>query len=178
MQFWLWYYWSRIKTIFSKSPFIKIFKKEYKKSMRVYFSTTYDQIILAPFYKNKAGIYYEQDICSIFNLNIDDEKLGNEIMAAFNKFKYKDKNLSKEKESDWPAYKYSKAKTLKSFDEHYISMYISGANEKNITLDIECNVKKAPFCISSYIIPFAKKDEIGKKVKEMFNYSQKIEGII
>ncbi|MCL2293723.1 MAG: hypothetical protein FWC36_02500 [Spirochaetes bacterium] len=157
---------------------MKIFRKEYRKSMKLFFSTVYDHIIIVPMCQNKAGIYYEQDICTEYDLSIDDENLGIEIISALNKFEIKEKELTQSVKSDWSAYKHSKVKTLKLFEENYTFIDVCGLNEKNLVLDIKCEIKKAPFIISSNVSFNAEKVEIGKIVKELYNYSIKIAGVI
>jgi len=157
---------------------MKIFRKEYIKSMKLFFSTEYDHIIIVPMFQNKAGIYYEKDTCTEYDLSVDDENLGLEIISALNKFEIKEKELTHSVKSDWPAYKHSKVKTLKLFEENYTFIEICGFNEKNLVLGIKCEIKKAPFFISSNISFYTEKAEIGKIVKELYNYSIKIAGII
>ena len=148
--------------------------KAHRKMICLYFSTSHDQVIIAPFYKNYAGIYYEQDVCTTYSLSTDNETLGNEIISAFYKFEIKDKDLARHKKSDWPAYKHSKTKTMKSFEECYVRMELSGANEANIILEYFCEVKNMSFQLHSAISLNAEKSEIGKVAMELHDYSVKI----
>jgi hypothetical protein len=155
--------------------FLNVFKnKKSTKSTRLYISEKYNKIIISPYYYNKAGIYYEQEECSVFDLNISNEKLGIEIINALNKFSYKDKNLVDCKLTDWPAFKYSKLKTVKSFEENYLIFSIK--DENNCLSFVLLYPSKSKLGGKEVLkIPCnSEKDDIGKKIIEIYRILHKM----
>jgi hypothetical protein len=108
-----------------------------KKSISIYVSHHHKQIIICPKYINDAGITYEQEICTLLTFPIDYATLGDKVLRNFNLFAIKDRNLRDRKISDWPAFKSSQLKTVKSFENEFLSMSVYGNNESNIILSIE-----------------------------------------
>ena len=148
--------------------------KKIAKMMYAYISEKYNQIIIAPYYINSDGIYYGQEECFCFDKGIENEEFGKEIIKALNNFECKDKNLVNATLAGWPAFKYSKLKTEKLFKEDYKQISISSVNEYNLVLRIECPINKSDFNVSSVISFQAKKYEIGKTVKDIYEMSLKI----
>jgi hypothetical protein len=151
---------------------IKI-KKSYKPAI-LYISEKYKKIIIAPYYFNKDGINYEQDICYVFDLNIDNETLGKEILNALNKFEYNNKkDIINNKLSDWPSFKYSELNTVKSFMENY--KYIS-INDENGYLNFSVKYPLGNEYGYSKKITDIKNNveyyDIGKKIREIYTMSE------
>lgn len=121
------------KNLFNRVP-------AFRKSAAIYISDKLSDLIIAPYHINKAGIYYEQPICTKLHYPIDPETLGAEAIRNFNLFSLKDRNLRDAKQSDWPAYKHGNCKTIKAFEQNYAAIFIKGNNQSNIILSIE-----APF---------------------------------
>ena len=146
-----------------------IFKKhKLIKSATVYISPGYNRIIIAPKHINQDGIQYEQDACFVYELNVNEEKLGTEIINCLNLYSYKEAQLQFLKRSDWPAFRYSNLKTIKTFQENYIGIDVSGVNDSNLILRIECPIGKTDLLISSYISFNTTKVEIGRRVRDVF----------
>ena len=116
--------------------------KKLKKSVAIYISQLHSQIIICAMYINDAGIRYEQENCTLLNFSVDHTRLGDEVIRNFNQFSLKETNLRDEKKTDWPAFKCSKLKTVKSFKDTFLSMSILGNNESNTILCIEAPLSK------------------------------------
>jgi hypothetical protein len=151
------------------------FKKSTKiqatvKAVSLFISDKEKQIIIAPLYKNNDGIYYEQETCASIKYPLDYSILGEEIIKNLNLFIIKDKNLRDQKTSDWPAYKASKQKTKKAFQENYLRIWIAGANESNIILVFEgASLLDSDLIIKSSLSSSANKNSIGKKAMKIYN---------
>ena len=147
----------------------KIKKQNAVKSVSVYISSVHEQIIIAPYYKNKAGIYFEQEVCSVLSYPVDYSLLGEEVIRNFHLFKIKDENLRERKQKDWAALRYSKLKTLKAFEAAYVKIGISGVNESNIILVIEGVFSyDKELNITASISPFSHKEAIGKLIIKVY----------
>jgi hypothetical protein len=107
------------------------------KRVSLYISEQEKKIIIAPLYKNNAGIYYEQEKCSVLKFPTDATILGDEVIKNFHLFKVQDKNLRDQKLKEWPAFIHSKLKTVKAFETLYFKIGIDGINAGNIFINIE-----------------------------------------
>jgi hypothetical protein len=144
-------------------------KKSYKSAV-IYISEKYKRIIITPYYFNKDGINYEQDTCYLYDININDETLGGEIINALNKFEYNNKNIANNKSSNWPAFKFSELKTVKSFKENYTSISIYDENGY-LRFSVEYS-PKSKFGYGRKIAEIqnnARNCDIGKKTREIYH---------
>jgi hypothetical protein len=122
-----------LKILFGKDPK----KRRFKKLVRVYLSEKEGKIIIAPFYRDYSGIHYEQEQCAVLPFTTGQETLSVHIQNNLDLFKIKHADHRKTKTTDWPAYKASKLKSVKSFDASYKRISLTGANEANIIFIIE-----------------------------------------
>jgi|LAHU01.1.fsa_nt_gb hypothetical protein len=139
------------------------------KMVALYGSEKYRHILVAPYYYNKAGIYYEQETIQILDINSDEINLGEKVINCFETFQFKEKNLRENKESDWPAFKASKSKSLRSFQEDYYYFSITGLTPDNNTLRIEASPYKGSDIRLSALVSKANHSEIGSLIKKMLN---------
>jgi hypothetical protein len=86
----------------------------------LYFSEQQGKVIIAPCFANDAGIYYEQETPIVLPFTCPPAELGFQADAALVALDVKDKNLKDVKLTDWPAYKASKAKSVKQFQAEYV----------------------------------------------------------
>lgn len=144
-------------------------EKRFTKPISLYISELSKQIIIAPHHINIDGIRYEQDTCTVIDYPADNLILGSEAIRNFDLFSLKDKNLRDEKESEWPAFKASHLKTIKSFKQTYARMRIDGANDHNITLVIKVScASNNDLLITSSIVPTASKESIGELIIKVY----------
>lgn len=147
-------------------------KKKLAKRVSVYISEKYDQIIIAPRHINKAGIIYEQENCKTTTRAISAEELGTVVMESMNLFSLKERtapNLRDAKLTDWPAFKHSKSKSVKAFEQEYIRIYIDSCNEYNQVIEIDGSpYKDSELEIKSTISFYADKDKIGERILKVY----------
>mgnify|MGYP000132528359 CR=1 FL=1 len=147
-------------------------KKKLTKSIAVYISDKFQHLIIAPHHENDAGIIYEQKVCFVSDYPITSEELGNEIIRNLNIYSIKDVNLRDSKQSDWPAYKHGKSKSITKFEKDYINIFIRSANDSNLVLTVEGSpFKDSELKVSSAISFHADKDEIGNRIKAIYDAS-------
>lgn len=143
--------------------------KKTAKSITVYVSEKHKQVIIARKHINADSIIYEQEDCFVAEHPMNPTELGEEIISSLNLFSIKDANLSSQTPSDWPAYKHSKCKTISGFEKEYIPIFIAGANENNLVLTLEGWLsKESELTVNSSISFYADKDEIGKRVHQVY----------
>lgn len=148
---------------------IKFGQSELKKHACVYISDKYKHIVITPMSQNDAGIIYEQDVCTTLSVAEDTTELGELTIDNLNQFSVTDLNLHDHKLTDWPAFKHSKSKSVKAFEQDYIRISVEGANEKNIILLFSgLPYKNCELTINASISYYANKDEIGQKILSVY----------
>ena len=157
-------------TYIAPEPKLKVIK-----SVSVYLSEKHSEIIVTPISKEpNNGYHYEQNECEIIKLDSSLEIIGNTIKRNFDKF-----NIKRKKEmgnqSDWPAFKLSKEKSIRGFNENYTRISIRGLTDRNNTLRIE-TILNLPIEIDlcSTISAHCEPSELGNRVLKMF-FSEIIE---
>jgi hypothetical protein len=149
-----------------------LFKKakaqNFIKSVSIYASGKHEQIIFAPISKNFAGISYEQEECFLHAFPVSDQLLGENTLKYFNYFNIKDRNLREYKSTEWPAFKLSKVKTVRSFEADYIRVSITGVDENNHTLSIEgLPFKDSELSVTSLISAHTEPINIGDRLNKV-----------
>ena len=142
---------------------------ELKKRTCVYVSDKHKHIVIASLSQNDAGIIYEQNTCRSVDLPVDVAELGALIINSFDEYSVKDANLRDHKASEWPAFKHSKSKSVKAFEQDYIRISIDGANEKNIILLFEGQPhKNSELTVNASTSYYADTDEIGQRLFSVY----------
>ncbi len=125
----------KIRSLTFKSPETRL---KVHKLVTVYLSDKHSEIIIAPYFKDpKVGFNYEQEHCEVISLNSSIEEIGVTIKRNFEKFDLKEKEGGSGNKADWPAYKASKEKSIRGFEQNYRRISIRGLTETNSSLRIE-----------------------------------------
>lgn len=144
-------------------------KKTFAKHSSVYISDKYEQIIITPRQINKAGIIYEQENCETISKSTSALELGITVMRSMNQFSFKDVNLRNTKLTDWPSYKHSKSKSVRTFEQEYIHISVDSCNENNLIIEIQgFPYKDSELTIKSMISFYANKEEIGSRILKVY----------
>jgi len=102
--------------------------------------------------------------------NCSDESLGQSVKNNLSKFSKKNILNKKVKTKDWPAFKASKLKSIKEFEKKYFRISIHGANEANIILVLEADMKsKNNINLTSSISVYTENQNLGSLIKNLFN---------
>ena len=116
-------------------------KKEFPKMVVLYISSELNKILIAPQYVDESWVKFEQKEISTLDFNCSNELLGESIKRNFNKFANKNIADKKRTSKDWPSYQASKLKSIKEFEKRYFKISINGANEANIIMVFEADMK-------------------------------------
>ena len=157
----------KIRSITFKPPEPKL---KVHKLVTVYLSDKHSEIIVAPYFKDpEVGIKYEQEGCEVIALNSSLEEIGLTIKRNFEKFDLKRKEGGNGNKSEWPAYKASKEKSIRGFEQNYRRISIRGLTETNSSLRIE-TVLNLPIEIelTSTISAHCEPSDLGKRVLKIF----------
>lgn len=138
--------------------------------MTVYLSEKHSEIIVTPYFKDSEnGITYEQPNCEIIDLNSSLELIGQTIKRNFDKFDIKKRESGNGKKSDWPAFKASKEKSMRGFEQNYHRISIRGITDRNSSMRIE-TVLNLPIEIelTSTISAHCEPSDLGNRILKLF----------
>lgn len=148
--------------------FLKKEKKEFPKMVVLYLSSELNKILIAPQYVDESWIKFEQEEIELLDFNCSNELLGESIKKNFDKFAEKNMEDKKRTSKDWPAYQASKLRSMKEFKKKYYRISINGANEANIIMVFEADMKsKNEINLTSSISAFAENHKIGFLTKKL-----------
>ena len=150
---------------------LNFFKKKQKKFPKIvvlYVSSELKKILIAPQYVDESWIRFEQEEIEILEFNCTDELLGESIKRNFDKFAKKNRENRKITSRDWPAYQASKLRSMKEFERKYFRISINGANEANIIMVFEADMKsKNHINLTSSISAYAENKKLGYLAKKL-----------
>ena len=136
----------------------------------LYLSSELNKILVAPQYVDKSWIRFEQEEIEILEFNCKDDLLGETIKRNFDKFAKKDIEDKKRTSKDWAAYQSSKLKSMKEFEKKFYRITINGANEANIIMIFEADMKsKNQINLTRAISTYADYRELGELTKQLYN---------
>lgn len=135
----------------------------------LYVSAELNKILVAPQYVDESWLLFEQEEIEIIDFDGSNELLGEAIKRNFEKFAQKNKEIKKRTLKDWPVYQASKLKSIKEFEQKYYRISIHGANEANIIMTFEADMKlKSEINLTSSISAFAENERLGILTKELY----------
>ncbi|PCJ64886.1 MAG: hypothetical protein COA58_11475 [Bacteroidetes bacterium] len=150
---------------------LNLFKKEKKKFPKMvvlYLSSELNKILIAPQYVDESWIRFEQEEIEILEFKCTDEFLGESIKRNFDKFAEKNMENKKRTSKDWPAYQASKLRSMKDFKRKYTIITIKGANEANIIMVFEADMKsKHEINLTSFISTHTQNQKLGFLTKKL-----------
>ena len=145
--------------IFSTKKEIKV-----KQNARVFISRNENIAIIATMhYNGKGGFLYEDEKPVVMSSPIEPENLGQITLNALRATRIKILNINTmRKKSDWPAFKISKVKSMRKFEQDFICMHIRAANEMNLIYQIDGDpYVGSELHVSASISSAAKPENIG-----------------
>jgi hypothetical protein len=143
-------------------------RKEFPKMVVLFLSSELNKILVAPQYVDESWIRFEQEEIEILNFDCSNELLGETIKRNFDKFARKNMEDKKRTSKDWPAYQASKLRSMKEFVKKYDRITINGANEANIIMTFEADMKlKSEINLTSSVSAFADNEKLGSLTKEL-----------
>jgi hypothetical protein len=95
-------------------------------------------IIVALHYNGPKGLLFEDEHPAVFQGPLQATTLGCETKVALDKTQiHAPVSFAKHKPKDWPAFKASRMKTVRQFEQDFILIELGGANEANLVYIIE-----------------------------------------
>ncbi len=127
-------------------------------------------IIVTLHFNGQGGILYEDNDPVVLSSPLESFTIGQELLSALRKTTILQLNSSaRPKLTDWPAFKASKSKSVRQFEQNFIQILVSGANETNLVYVIDGEpFKDAELHITSSISSGTPPAEIGKRVLSVF----------
>lgn len=128
-------------------------KKELQSELytKLFLSQPNNKIIIAPLYLITRGATYEQEATEVLPFDSTVNEIGKRAKASLMLFEQPKKPLPPMKQSDWPAYRASKARSIKAFKSEYVYISIRTINT-TIQLEAWANGSEQIF-VGAYISP-------------------------
>lgn len=127
---------------------------------------------------NHGGLFAEKPEAVVeCNIAISEE-IGTAVKQKINECEYRPQfKYSGQKKSDWPAFKHSGIKTIKSFEDNYVRYSIKGANDANIIWQIDSPEFHNDIRLESSVSASAEPIEIGEWIKRFHEFFLKVEKV-
>jgi hypothetical protein len=140
---------------------------KYRHHARVFVSRNYETaIIVALHYNGPKGLLSEDEHPVVFRGPLEATTIGHETKVALDKTQIRAPvSFAKRKLKDWPAFKASKMNTVRQFEQDFIAIELSGANETNLVYAIEGYPEKdAELRVLASISSGAAPDILGEQI--------------
>lgn len=127
-------------------------------------------IIVSLHFNGKSGFLVEDSEPVVLTSPIDPNALGVTLLSALRKTSInKPGNFRNRKLTDWPAFKASKAPSVRQFELNYIPLFVSGTNDVNLIYTIEgFPFKDAELHIYSSISSSMPANKLGERIMMVF----------
>ena len=130
------------------------------------------EVIIAPLYQLQRGLYYEQETPRVVPFASPLDEIGRRAKVSLLLCKTVSMNLRDKKESDWPAYRSSRARSLKAFKADYVYMSVETVNN-NIRLE-GYPVGSEQIFVGAYVAPACTALNLGKLIMNMYRCCQQL----
>jgi hypothetical protein len=138
----------------------------------VFISRSEETAVIATLHFNgKGGILFEENQPVVLLSPLTPIILGQAILDALRRTTIGQLNSSAmQKLTDWPAFKASKAKSVRQFEQNFIRILVSGANDVNLVYVIDGEpFKDAELHVTSTISSAAPPAKLGECVISVFH---------
>lgn len=127
-------------------------------------------VIVTLHFNGKGGFLYEDNEPTILLAPLQPSILGQTLLATLKSTTIKELFLpGRRKLTDWPAFKASKVSSVRQFEQSFISILISGANDVNLIYVIDGEpYKDAELHVTSSVSSGASPEKIGKCLMTVF----------
>ena len=138
----------------------------------LFVSKSQNKIIVVPVYELSLGLYCEQETPIVLPFDSPIEEIGQLAKASLIKCEKASKDLRAMKESDWPAYKASRAKSLKEFKSNYVGIWIQTINA-NIRIEGH-PIGSEQIFVGAYIAPACESNKLGTLLMQIYECCQQL----
>jgi hypothetical protein len=143
-------------------------EKPLRRQARVFIEREGSRSIVVTVHHNQDSVLCEGLTPAVLD-NASDAALGEATHNALKATARIVHDLRSVKASDWPAYKASGKRSIRSFEKDFVAIRISGANEHNVVYELECLLDHDPeLSVTSRMSNNATADEVGQRLRKMF----------
>jgi hypothetical protein len=141
-----------------------------KKFARVFIDRLESTIIVVAMHINENDIRYEDEGPAMLKKPFTAEDLGTAVAEAMKKAERRNNFLRDRKLSDWPAYRASGQRTVRKFEESFISISVEGANAANLVAVISGDPEKGSVLqVTSTISTGVSPADLGERILLVYN---------
>jgi len=158
------------------SDFVTVLRRKWNKGINhhahVYISRKDETAIVVTLHFNgEGGILFEDSSPVLLLPPFDALDLGRKLSAALSRTQvHSPVSFAKRKLTDWPAFRASKAKSVRHFEEEYIGILVAGANESNLVYIIDGSPEKdAELHVVANVSSSAPPTELGDLIRRVYS---------
>ena len=129
-------------------------------------------MVVAPRCVNDAGLIYEQDAPVVLPLATPLAELGHQARAALLAFRHKHRDLGNLRQTEWPAYRASKARSLKAFHAQFVYLDIETVNANLRVTGFP--IGERHLFVGSYLAPVRDDEALGTLLFRVFGSCLKL----
>lgn len=95
-------------------------------------------IVVTLHYNGQGGLLFEDEHPVLIHFPYEAATIGHEVKVALSRTQIRlPVSFAKHKPSEWPAFQISQVKTIRHFEQEFILIRVSGANEANLVYSVE-----------------------------------------
>jgi len=158
------------------NDFVTVLRRKWNKGIKhhahVYISRTDETAIVVTLHFNgEGGLLFEDSSPVVLSPPFDAPVLGRKVSAALSRTQVRPAvSFAKDKLTDWPAFKASKAKSVRHFEQEYICILVAGANEANLVYIIDGSPEKdAELHVVANVSSGAPSTELGDLIRRVYS---------
>ena len=118
--------------------------------------------IITSVHENQDGVWCEDETPSPLQGPLDPTRLGEETATAAPRARRINRDIREGKLTDWPVYRASGSASVRRFEEDFICLNVTAANDGNLIYEITGHVAKDhPLRVTASISRYAPASELG-----------------
>lgn len=127
-------------------------------------------IVVTLHYNGRGGLLFEDECPTVLKGPLEAATVGQETRTALRRTQIRlPVSFANAKPKDWPAFQASKLKTIRQFEQNYIHLSLSGANEANLVYEIQGYPEKdAELKVLTLISSGTSPDRLGEKIIRVY----------
>lgn len=139
-----------------------------KQSARVFIARSGERAVVVTMHVNEYGILFEDDSARILEAPLSPDAIGTAVRAAMMGTARRSRDLRQARMSDWPAFRASGLRTVKSFEAEFIAIDVDAANDANLVAVITGSPEKDAELEVTSSVSTACPEKIGEYVLRVY----------
>ncbi|CCE11252.1 hypothetical protein BRAS3843_660060 [Bradyrhizobium sp. STM 3843] len=137
---------------------------------KIYIGATVREAIVAALHYNNAGICFEQDNPEVVADWRQGSGLAVALRSALERFSPQERNLRSYKKAEWPSYRASNSRSIRTFEAAYLRISVQALDEAEFFYDAEAYPSgEEDIALHVTLNRHGPNEEIDRKLLKLFN---------